>query len=320
MRTSSATTESLRELEQRLNTRLPGQAHFDSLSRVLYSTDASIHQIDPLGVVYPRQADDLCAAVEIAAELKIPVLPRGAGTGLAGQTIGAALIIDCSRYLNHVLSIDPETRTAEVEPGVVCTQLSRAAASLGLQFGPDPASAERATFGGMIGNNSTGAHSIRYGMTADHVLALDVVLSDGSPARFEPQTEAAARAKAQAASLEGRIYAEALRQRAAYAQAVREDWPHTWRRASGYSLNYLTGYTPSSPSSWYAPNLPYPPHPEFNLAPVLAGSRARWPSSGARGCGWCRGRPPPCWWCWPTPPPWRPAKPCPGCCWRGRRP
>ena len=265
-------TQTLRELEHRLHSRLAGEARFDPYSRVLYSTDGSIHQAEPLGVVFPRHADDLCAVVETAAELKVPILPRGAGTSLAGQTVGAALVIDCSRYLNHVLAIDPEARTAEVEPGVVGGILNRAAAAHGLKFGPDPASVDRATFGGMIGNNATGAHSIRYGMTADHVLALDVVLADGSTAIFDEQTEAAARARAQAGSLEGRIYAEALRLRETYAQAIREDWPHTWRRASGYSLNYLTGYTPGAPPAWYAPELPYPPHAQFNLAPVLAGS------------------------------------------------
>src|SRR5258708_3368436 len=272
MTTSTPTTESLRELENQLNKRLPGQAHFDSLTRVLYSTDASTHQIEPLGVVYPRSADDLCAAVEAAAELKIPVLPRGAGTGLAGQTIGAALIIDCSRPLNRVLAMDRETSIAEVEPGVAGGPFNRQAAALGLQFGPDRASVERATFGGMIGNNSTGAHSIRYGMTSDHVLALDAVLSDGSAALFEAQTEAAAAARAKTPSLEGRIYAEALRQRAAYAHAIEQDWPRVWRRASGYSLNYLTGFTPSMPPAWYAPDQPYLGHDGFNLAPVLTGS------------------------------------------------
>ncbi len=266
------TTESLRELEHQLNQRLPGLAHFDALTRVLYSTDASIHQIEPLGVVFPRHADDVCAAVEAAAALKIPVLPRGAGTGLAGQTIGAALIIDFARHLNRVLSIDPETRTAEVEPGLAGGLLNRQAAKLGLQFGPDPASVDRATFGGMIGNNSTGAHSIRYGMTGDHVLALDAVLSDGSAVKFQTQSEAAALAKAQTPSLEGRIYAEALRQRGVYAQAIQDDWPRVWRRASGYSLNYLTGFTPSRPPAWFAPELAYPPSEGFNLAPVLAGS------------------------------------------------
>src|SRR5512135_1041338 len=138
----SSAAETLRALQDRLEARLPGRAHFDALSRVLYSTDASIHQIEPLGVVYPRDGDEVCAALETAAELKIPVLPRGAGTGLAGQTIGAALILDCSRHLNRVLALDREAQTAEVEPGVVCGQLNRQAAALGLMFGPDPASAD----------------------------------------------------------------------------------------------------------------------------------------------------------------------------------
>src|SRR5258706_15568546 len=138
MTISTIATESLRELESQLNKRLPGQAHFDALSRVLYSTDASTHQIEPLGVVFPRTADDLCAAVETAAGLKIPVLPRGAGTGLAGQTIGAALIIDCARHLNRVLAMDRETRTAEVEPGVSGGPVHRQTDAPGLPYGPVP--------------------------------------------------------------------------------------------------------------------------------------------------------------------------------------
>jgi FAD/FMN-containing dehydrogenase/Fe-S oxidoreductase len=272
MTTSTPTTEALHELENQLNQRMPGLAHFDALSRVLYSSDASTHQIEPLGVVFPRHGEDLCAAVEAAAALKIPVLPRGAGTGLAGQTIGAALIIDCARHMNRVLSLNRETHLAEVEPGVAGGPFNRQAALQGLQFGPDPASVERATFGGMIGNNSTGAHSIRYGMTSDHVMALDAVLSDGSAVSFGALSEAAASAKAKLPSLEGRIYAEALRQREQYAQVIAQDWPRVWRRASGYSLNYLTGFTPGQPPAWFAPDEPYVARGEFNLAPVLTGS------------------------------------------------
>src|SRR6185503_16853314 len=264
--------QALRELEHRLQTRLAGQARFDPYTRVLYSSDGSIHEAEPLGVVFPRHAEDLCAIVEIASELSIPLLPRGAGTSLAGQTVGAALVVDCSRYLNKVLALDPETSTADVEPGVVGAILNRAAAKHNLMFGPDPASLDRATFGGMIGNNSTGMHSIRYGMTADHLLSLDAVLSDGSAVRLEAQTEDAARFKAKASSLEGRIYAEALRLRDEYASIIESDWPRVWRRASGYSLNYLTGYSASTPPAWYNPQLSYPAVEGFNLAPVLAGS------------------------------------------------
>jgi len=220
----------LAELEHLLSKRIAGEARFDPYTRIMYSTDGSFHQIMPVGVVFPRTADDLCAIVETAAEAGVPVLPRGAGTGLAGQTIGAALIVDCGRHLTLIHRLDPEAQEAEVDPGVVCSHLNRAAARHGLMFGPDPASADRATFGGMIGNNSTGAHSIRYGMTGDHVLGLEVVLSDGRPATLGPVDEAAARAKAQGAGLEGQIYAAALRLREEYAQDIRERWPRTWRR------------------------------------------------------------------------------------------
>ena len=262
----------LRELEHRLQKSLTGRAAFDPYTRALYSNDGSIHQIEPLGVVFPRHTDELQAIVEAAAALQVPVLPRGAGTGLAGQTVGAALIIDCARHLNRIVSLDPETRTALVEPGVVCSQLNRQAAAHGLTFGPDPASADRATFGGMLGNNATGAHSIRYGMTADHAAALDVVLSDGSVAAFGPLTEAQARAKAGSPSLEGRVYQTLLGLREDAAEAIRRDWPRTWRRASGYNLNYLTGFSPGTPPAWYDPSVPYPPMNGVNLAPVVTGS------------------------------------------------
>ncbi|MFN2120677.1 MAG: FAD-binding oxidoreductase, partial [Anaerolineales bacterium] len=162
-----------------------GDLRLDLGSRLLYSTDASIYQIDPLGVLVPRTPDDLCAAVETAAKFGIPILPRGAGSSLAGQAIGEAIILDCSRWLDRIVQIDPNQRSATVEPGVVLANLNREAARFGLQFGPDPASAERATMGGVVGNNATGAHSILYGMTADHLHSADVVLADGAATTLE---------------------------------------------------------------------------------------------------------------------------------------
>src|SRR5512133_3632619 len=173
-----------RDFVAELQKHFAGDIRLDHTSRVLYSTDASIYQIEPLGVVLPKTQDDLIAAVELAAHYKVPVLPRGSGSSLAGQAIGPALILDCSRYLDKIVDIDPLVRTAKVEPGVVLATLNRAAAQHGLMFGPDPASAERATLGGVIGNNATGAHSILYGMTADHLLSADVILSDGSLATW----------------------------------------------------------------------------------------------------------------------------------------
>ncbi|MGC1379267.1 MAG: FAD-binding oxidoreductase, partial [Anaerolineales bacterium] len=157
-----------------------GDIRTDAATRVLYSTDASIYQIEPLGAAIPKTQDDLIAAVELAAKYKVPILARGSGSSLAGQAIGQALILDCSRHLDKLVELDPEARTAKVEPGLVLATLNRAAAKHGLTFGPDPASAERATLGGVIGNNATGAHSILYGMAADHLLSADVILSDGS--------------------------------------------------------------------------------------------------------------------------------------------
>ena len=168
-----------------LKKRFTGDLRLDSASKILYSTDASMYQIEPLGVAIPKTQDDLQAAVELAAKYKVPILPRGSGSSLGGQAIGEALILDCSRYLDSIIEINPETHSAIVEPGVILSTLNRQAAKHGLMFGPDPASAERATMGGVIGNNATGAHSILYGMSADHLTEADVILSDGSLAKFD---------------------------------------------------------------------------------------------------------------------------------------
>jgi FAD/FMN-containing dehydrogenase/Fe-S oxidoreductase len=221
-------------------------------------------------VVLPKTEEDLFSVVDSAAELGIPLLPRGAGTSLSGAAVGEALILDCSKYLNQIFQIDGESRTAQVGPGVVCNQLNAAAAEVGLMYGPDPASADRATFGGMIGTNATGAHSIRYGMTADHVVGMDVILADGTAAQFEEMSLAEAKVKAVGEGLEASVYAKTLAIKGEYAEAVVKNWPRTWRRSSGYSLNYLTHYTPGRPAAWYQDD--YPPISEFNLAPLLCGS------------------------------------------------
>jgi len=264
--------KNLIDLQQALQARLGEDSRFDPYTRILYSTDASNYQIEPIGVFFPRHEEDLERAVRAGRELEVPILPRGAGTSLAGQAVGAALILDCSRYLDTIHRLDPEQRLAEVGPGVVGAALNAAAKRHGLMFGPDPASADRATFGGMIATNATGAHSIRYGMTADHLLEAKVVLSDGSPARLGPLSEEEARRKAEAKTVEGGIYRAALDLRQNALGAVQAGWPKVWRRASGYSLDYLVGYSPSQPSGWYADPEPYPPDRGFTLAPLLCGS------------------------------------------------
>ena len=243
-----------------------GEIRNDLASRILYSTDASIYQIEPLGVVFPKTQEDLHAAVELAARYKIPVLPRGSGTSLVGQAIGEALILDCSRWLDSRIEIDPEAQTALVEPGVILSKLNAAAAQHGLMFGPDPASAERATLGGVIGNNATGAHSILYGMTADHVLSAEVIMSDGSLGLLGERSTLDN-------SLISNLHAAALGVRANYADLITLNWPRTWRNSAGYRLNYLLPWSPSVPSQWIGESYPANLTPgTWNLATLLAGS------------------------------------------------
>jgi len=250
-----------------------GDLRFDAASRALYSTDASMYQIEPLGVAIPKTQDDLQAAVELAAKYKVPILPRGSGSSLGGQAIGEALILDCSRHLDSILELDSESQTAVVEPGVILADLNRAAAKLGLMFGPDPASAERATMGGVIGNNATGAHSILYGMTADHLVSADVILADGSLETWGGMTKDELGRLKDEDSLRGRLISFALEIREKHAEAIKEKFPRSWRNSAGYRLNYLLPWSPSVPSRWYD-NTPYPPlHPSsFSLHPLLAGS------------------------------------------------
>jgi len=237
-----------------------GDIRLDEGSRILYSTDASIYQIEPLGVVLPRTQDDLQSVVELAAKYRVPILPRGSGSSLAGQAIGEALILDCSRWLDHTVDIEPDSKTATVEPGVVLADLNRAAAKYGLMFGPDPASAERATMGGVIGNNATGAHSILYGMAADHLLSADVILGDGSLETWGEDNRSI-------------VLKTALNIRDKYSKAIKQNYPKSWRNSAGYRLNYLLPWSASRPPQWtgdsYPANLD---NGKFNLAHLLAGS------------------------------------------------
>ncbi len=262
-----------------------GEARFDWTSKTLFSTDASIYQMNPLGVVFPREQDDLIIAMEIAANIGIPVLPRGSGSSLAGQSIGPALILDCSKYLTSLIDLNIDERTALVEPGLILNELNRRAGKYHLQFGPDPASAERASLGGSVANNAAGAHSIVYGMSADHVLAAEVVLADGSVANLESiDLEYAQRIYANDESVLGKFYQAAFAIRKNNAEEIRLHWPAVWRRSSGYNLNYLLPWSSSQPPLWlessssWTPGrhtpLPYPPiEPNcLNLAPLIAGS------------------------------------------------
>jgi FAD/FMN-containing dehydrogenase len=264
-----------------IENKITGEIRTNKVSRALYSTDASIYQIEPMGVIFPKDLDDISACVEAASDFEIPIVPRGSGSSLAGQAIGPGLILDCSRHLDRIIDIDRAAKTATVEPGVILSALNQSLEKFDLQFGPDPASAERATMGGVIGNNATGAHSISYGMSADHLLSAEVVLSDGSIANFELMDLDEAQRRAGQATLEGNLYQAAISIRDKYAKAIEEDWPKTWRRSSGYNLNYLLPWSPSQPPQWSTYNqqsnedaFPYPPirSNALNLAALVAGS------------------------------------------------
>ncbi|MFQ5875844.1 MAG: FAD-binding oxidoreductase, partial [Dehalococcoidia bacterium] len=159
-------------LARELKNQISGGVRFDEFSRVLYSTDASIYQMMPIGVVLPRSVDDVLALVDLAKREGMALLPRGAGTSLSGQAINHAIVVDFSKYMDRLIEVDPDEGWARVEPGIVLHALNQQVSRYGLHFAPDPTTANRSTIGGAIGNNSCGTHSILYGKTLDHVLEL----------------------------------------------------------------------------------------------------------------------------------------------------
>ena len=177
------TPSTARELLERLRAVLGPAVDASARRRAEYSSDASNYRVVPRAVVFPRSADDVLAAAAVCRELAVPLTVRGGGTSIAGNSVGPGVVLDLSRHLNQVVSIDPDTRTAVVQPGVVLDQLQRAAGRHGLRFGPDPSTHSRCTVGGMIGNNSCGAHAMAYGTTAANVVALDAL--DGAGRRLQ---------------------------------------------------------------------------------------------------------------------------------------
>ena len=227
-------------LEADLRKALAGEVRFDRATRALYATDASVYQIEPLGVVLPRSRDDVEAAVTVAARYGVPITPRGGGTSQAGQSIGAGLVLDTSKYLNRVLAVDPDARTARVEPGLVLDDLNAAVKTHGLRFAPDVSSSSRATVGGMMANNSSGARSVVYGKTGDHVRAQQVVLADGRTAELAPLGgDALADATAGDAIL-ARAYRDVPAIARAHAAEIDARFPKVMRRVGGYALDAFT--------------------------------------------------------------------------------
>ena len=225
------------DIADELERRVTGEVRFDPYSRLLYSTDASIYQMEPVGVVIPRTVEDVQAVVEFAATEGIPVLPRAGGTSLAGQTVNHAIVMDFSKYLNKVLEVNAEEQWARVEPGIILEQLTRQVATHGLQYAPDPTTANRACVGGGIGNNTCGAHSVIYGKTLDHIRELDVILSDGSAAHFGALSASELEARLSGGGLEGDIYRGVLRIAREQKDEIDRTYARIQRRVSGYNLD-----------------------------------------------------------------------------------
>jgi len=232
-----ASFETAQVLEAELAARIHGEVRFDAVSRMLYSTDASNYQIDPIGVVIPRTTDDVIAAMELASSHNVPILARGGGSSLAGQAVGAALIIDTSKYLNRIINFRPETQSVTVEPGINLDQLNRQIKDQGLMFGPDPSSANRATVGGVVSNNSAGAHSILYGMTQDNMRSARVQLANGTTVDLGPGTMVELTKRAQTEDPTGLLLRKLLVFREKHQDVIARDFPPHWRRSTGYSLN-----------------------------------------------------------------------------------
>ncbi|WP_435359139.1 FAD-binding and (Fe-S)-binding domain-containing protein [Haloarchaeobius sp. DFWS5] len=228
------------ELLAALEERVDGEVRLDSYSRQLYATDASIYEQTPIGVVFPRSTADVASVVRYCAAVDLPVLPRGGGTSLAGQTVNEAVVLDFSRFMTDVVSVDPEARRARAQPGVRLGDLNTQISERRLKFAPDPAWGDKSALGGAIGNNSTGSHSLQYGKTDAYVESVEVVLADGTVTTFEEVTldEVAARADPDG-DLEARIYAAVERIVEEDADEIRERYPDLKRNVSGYNLDWL---------------------------------------------------------------------------------
>jgi FAD/FMN-containing dehydrogenase/Fe-S oxidoreductase len=226
-------------LAAELGRRLRGEVRFDAGSRALYATDLSIYRQVPIGVVVPRTTEDVIETVAACHRRGVPILGRGGGTSLSGQTCNVAVVVDFSKYLNRILEIDPQAKTAWVEPGVICDQLKHATEPDKLTFPPDPATHEYCTFGGMIGNNSCGVHSVMGGRTSDNVEELDILTYDGQRMRVGPTAPAELDRIIAQGGRHGQIYRDLLALRDRYGVEVRARFPDIPRRVSGYNLDDL---------------------------------------------------------------------------------
>lgn len=227
----------MKEVFERLRNSIKGEVLLDDYSLGMYSTDASIYQIRPLAIVLPRDTDDVKMAIGVAFENGVTILPRGAGTSLAGQSVGRSMILDFSKYMNTILEVNVSEKWVRVQPGIVRDDLNTALLPYGLQFAPDPATGSRANVGGMVGNNSSGTKSILYGKTVDHILEASVLLADGTDLFLRTCSPEDYREKALQKNREGEIYTSFEKLVNRNAEEIKERFPKVMRRVGGYNLD-----------------------------------------------------------------------------------
>ncbi len=224
---------------EELQRKLAGELSVDDVTRAIYSTDASLYRMMPSAVVFPKQSEDVVQTIRTAAKFGIPILARGAGTSLAGQTVTSGVVVDCSRHMNRVLEVNAKQRWARVQPGIVLDNLNDFLSFYQLFFPPDVATSSRATVGGMIGNNSAGSRSISYGKTVDHVIALKVVLATGEVLEFNAKSASELSELCARKDREGQVYKQVLEIVESNIREIRRRYPQVLRRVGGYNLDYL---------------------------------------------------------------------------------
>jgi FAD/FMN-containing dehydrogenase/Fe-S oxidoreductase len=244
---------------------ITGDVFTDDTTRRLYATDASAYRELPVAVVMPRNSYDLQRIAQWGSQNNMPLIPRAAGTSLAGQVVGAGVVIDTGRYMNSILAIDTDLRIAVVEPGVIRDDLNKALKPFNLFFSPETSTSNRCMIGGMVGNNACGAHSLLYGSTRDHLLEVKGFLMDGTPLHIRPVNNQEFQLICQQPDNEGEIYAwiaQTLKNPAVVKElAENSPWPEIRRRNTGYALDLVSGHQPFNPNG-----------KPFNLAPLIAGS------------------------------------------------
>jgi FAD/FMN-containing dehydrogenase/Fe-S oxidoreductase len=242
-------------LQSALTSQIDGEVRFDPISQALYSTDASVYQILPLGVVIPKSRDDVIRTVELCREYGVSITARGGGTSQAGQAIGAGIQLDFSKYLRRVIELEPEARRVRVEPGIVLDELNAFLRPYNLQLPLDISTSDRATIGGMIANNSSGTRSVIYGKTLDYVLAVTALLADGSVVEMQPLNSSELDAKCLQIGLEGDCYRVVRRLAVEHSTEIERRFPRILRRVGGYNVDqFVPGAAP------------------FNLSRLLVGS------------------------------------------------